>query len=88
MNMTDADIGQILTLLQRQMEGTSPQAQLIISSITALAIIFLTLLKVYKSHSKSCDANKQAVEQQKKEQDLISRPRSETQTSVPEAKRV
>lgn len=82
MNMTDADIGQILTLLQRQMEGTSPQAQLIISSITALAIIFLTLLKVYKSHSKSCEVKKQQVEIQKQEQ--LQTGRSRNETSIPD----
>ena len=88
MNMSETDINQIITLLQQQMQGSSPQAQLIISSITALAIIFLTLLKIYKSHSKSCEAKKQLVEEQKQELQQTTRNRSETEAIIPDSKRV
>lgn len=90
MNMSETDINQIITLLQQQMQGSSPQAQLIISSITALAIIFLTLLKIYKSHSKSCEAKKQLVEEQKQKQEhqVMTRIRSETEATNLDSKSV
>ena len=84
--MSETDINQIITLLQQQIQGSSPQAQLIISSITALAIIFLTLLKIYKSHSKSCEVKKQQVEIQKQEQ--LQTGRSRNETSIPDSKQV
>lgn len=87
MNMSDVDISQILSLLQKQMEGTSSQAQLIISSITALAIIFLTLLKIYKTHSRTCEEKKQEVIQLDKNQKQATM-RSEVVDSEMSPKRV